>query len=75
MAVESPYNIDAYTDREKKFLIAPVIVLAIAASVFVYVYNTIPSRNYELHEAPHAAGHAEAGHGAGHGSEHGEAKH
>ncbi len=71
--IDSPYNSNAYTDREKKFLIGPIIMLTIVATTFLYVYNTIPSRPYELHEASHGAGHAE--HGSGHGSGHGEAKH
>lgn len=72
--IESPYNSNAYTDREKKFLIGPIIMLTIVASTFLYVYSTIPSQKYELHDAGHGAAHAE-GHGEGHGASHGEAKH
>lgn len=67
MAANS-HNSNAYTAQEKKFLVAPLIVGTIAVTVFLYVYSTIPSRPYELHEAAHA----EASHAAG---EHGEAKH
>jgi hypothetical protein len=52
-------------------------MLLIAATVFLYVYSTIPSRPYELHEEAHAAGAAhgaEAGHGAAPAGGH-EAKH
>lgn len=69
MAAHS-HNSNAYTDQEKKFLVGPLIVGAIAVSVFLYVFSTIPSRPYELDKPAHA--HAEAAHGeAGHG----EAKH
>ncbi len=76
MAVNSPYNSNAYTDREKKFLLGPLVMLTLAATVFLYVYSTIPSRPYELHEAAHsAASHgAEAGHAAPAAGGH-EAKH
>ncbi|MFN7545037.1 MAG: hypothetical protein ACK5TN_19850 [Acidobacteriota bacterium] len=77
MAVNSPYNSNTYTDREKKFLLGPLLMLLIAATVFLYVYSTIPSRPYELHEEAHAAGvahGAEAGNGAAPAGGH-EAKH
>jgi hypothetical protein len=75
MAANS-HNSNAYTEQEKKFLLGPLLFITLAASVFLYVYSTIPSRPYVLHEAAHAeAGHGEAGHDAGHKGDHGAAKH
>jgi hypothetical protein len=72
MAANS-HNSNAYTEQEKKFLVAPLIFGTLAVTVFLYVYWTIPSRPYELHEAPHAeASHAAGEHGA---AKHGEVKH
>lgn len=64
MAANS-HSSNAYTEQEKKFLVGPLLVGTLAVSVFVYIYSTIPSRPYVLHEAPHAeAKHApEASHG------------
>lgn len=50
----STHNSNAYTPQEKKFLIGPLIVGIIAIAVFFYVYYSIPSKPYELHEATHA---------------------
>ncbi len=50
----STHNSNAYTHQEKKFLIGPLIVGSIAVAVFLYVYFSIPSKPYELHEATHA---------------------
>jgi len=55
------HNSNSYTDQEKKFLLGPLLVGTISVIVFLYVYYTIPSRPYELHEAPHAAAHREGG--------------
>jgi len=63
------HNSNAYTDQEKKFLIGPLIVGAVAVTVFLYVYFTIPSKPYELHEA---TTHSEASHAE---EKHTEAKH
>ena len=46
----STHNSNAYTPREKKFLIAPLLIGAIAVAVSLYVYFTLPSRPYELHD-------------------------
>lgn len=73
--IESPYHSNAYTGREKKFLIGPIIMLTIVAATFLYVYSTIPSRKYELHDAGHSAAAHGAAHSEGHGASHGEAKH
>jgi hypothetical protein len=69
------HNSNAYTDQEKKFLLAPLLVGAIAVTVFLYVYFTIPSKPYELHKAPHAEASHDAGHAAGKEVKHEEAKH
>lgn len=71
MAANS-HNSNAYTDQEKKFLVGPLVVGTIAVSVFLYVYSTIPSRPYELHEPAHAEAKHEAG---AHAAAPGEAKH
>jgi hypothetical protein len=76
MGATSSYNSNAYTEREKKFLLGPLTMITLAASVFLYIYTTIPSQKYALHEEAHhsepAAGHGAAGHGAG---EHAAPKH
>ena len=59
MAANS-HNSNAYTDQEKKFLLGPLLVGTIAVAVFLYVYYTIPSRPYELHEVVHADAHKAA---------------
>ncbi|MBM3761281.1 MAG: hypothetical protein FJW36_13660 [Acidobacteria bacterium] len=69
--VANSHNSNAYTDQEKKFLLGPLVMLTLGATVFLYVYSTIPSRPYELHHAAHA----EASHDAGHKGDHGAAKH
>ena len=51
----STHNSNAYTHREKKFLIGPLLFGTISVAVFLYVYFTLPSRPYELHEASPAA--------------------
>ncbi len=69
------HNSNAYTDQEKKFLMGPLLVGTLAVSVFLYVYFTIPSKPYELHEASHAEASHDAGHSAGKEVKHEEAKH
>lgn len=73
MAANS-HSSNAYTDQEKKFLVGPLVIGTIVVTVFLYVYSTIPSRPYELHEASHGAAQHEAGHGAAPAAGH-EAKH
>ena len=53
----------------------PLLVGTLAVSVFLYVYFTIPSKPYELHEASHAEASHDAGHAAGKEVKHEEAKH
>lgn len=60
------HNSNAYTDQEKKFLIGPLLVGAIAVTVTLYVYFTIPSKPYELHEASHTEASHEKSHEAKH---------
>ncbi|WP_031499185.1 hypothetical protein [Bryobacter aggregatus] len=65
------HSSNAYTDREKMFLIGPITVLTTAVLVFLYVYSTIPSKPYPLQEHGHGAAATEA-HAApaGHSAEH-----
>ena len=44
----------------------PLLIGSILLSVFLYVYSTIPSKPYLLHEAAHAEGAHEKGHEAKH---------
>lgn len=60
------HNSNAYTDQEKKFLMGPLLIGSILLTIFLYVYSTIPSKPYELHEAAHAEGSHEKGHEAKH---------
>jgi hypothetical protein len=60
------HNSNAYTDQEKKFLMGPLLIGSILLTVFLYVYSTIPSKPYLLHEAAHAEGAHEKGHEAKH---------
>ncbi len=53
------HNSNAYTDREKMFLIGPLLFGLMAIGVFVYVFNSIPSKPYEMTEAHGAAAHSE----------------
>jgi hypothetical protein len=71
MGATSSYNSNAYTEREKKFLLGPLMMITLAAGVFLYIYTTIPSQKYVLHEEAHHSEPA-GGHGAG---EHAAPKH
>lgn len=55
----STHNSNAYTDREKMFLIGPLVFGAIAIFVFLYVFNSIPSKPYALVEGHSAPEHSE----------------
>lgn len=56
------HNSNAYTDKEKMFLIGPLLFGLIAVGVFLYVYYSIPSKPYVLTDAHASVEHAQPKH-------------